>query len=132
MADEISPRRLGGKRVSRTSTAGAKRASRGKKSGRMTGMKAVDTIPRLEDYPSDNSESAAIEKMMSGEWPAELNGSAYADDLGRIMAFVEGLPLTQKGSGIEGGLLEECFKILQEEFKNAREVAAARKVMPRA
>ena len=132
MADEISPGRLGGRRVSRTTAGGVKKTSSRKKSSKASGMKAVDTIPRLEDYPDDDSESATIEKMIGDDWPEDLNGSAFAEDLGKILAYVKGLPLEERGAGSGGDLLEECSRILQEELDKARDVAASRKAMPRA
>jgi len=58
MADQIGPNRVGMRRVSRTSNSKAKRSSRAGKSVRADGLKAVDTIPRLEHQDFEDGESA--------------------------------------------------------------------------
>ncbi|MDB5104463.1 MAG: hypothetical protein JWP91_2152 [Fibrobacteres bacterium] len=132
MSEQIGPNRVGMRRVSRSTSAKSKRSSRsGGKSVRVEGLKAVDTIPRLEHQEFEDGESKGLERLL-GEDPEEgfTNGN-FVDDLARALVFLESLPFdSQTGRRLD--LHEECARILQDEVSKAREMAALRKAVPRA
>jgi hypothetical protein len=131
MADQIGPNRVGMRRVSRSNSAKSKRSSRAGKSVRVDGLKAVDTIPRLEQQDFEDGESKGLERLL-GEDPEEgfTNGN-FVEDLVRTLTFLENLPVDAQ-SGRRTDLHEECARILQDEVFKAREMANLRKAVPRA
>jgi hypothetical protein len=132
MSEQIGPNRVGMRRVSRTGSAKSKRSSKASgKSLRVDGLKAVDTIPRLEHQDSEDGESKGLERLL-GEDPEEgfTNGN-FVEDLARTLVFLENLPVdSQTGRRLD--LHEECARILQDEVSKAREMANLRKAVPRA
>jgi hypothetical protein len=101
------------------------------KSVRATGLKQVDTIPRLEPDEGGDGESRGLARLLGGEEEEGFTQATFTDDLQRTLAFVEALP-PDALSGRPSDLYLECARILQEEVARAREVAALRKAVPRA
>ena len=132
MADQIGPSRAQPRRVSRTGGPKAKRGggARGK-NVRASGLKQVDTIPRLEPHDDEDAESRGLSRLLGQEEEEGFTPATFTEDLQRTLAFVEALP-PDVLSGKPSDLYLECARILQEEVARAREVAALRKAVPRA
>lgn len=131
MADQIGPNRVAPRRISRTGAAKGKRAARAAGNARSEGLKAVDTIPRLERQDFEDGESRGLARLLAGDGDEGFSGGARVEDLTRTLAFLEGLPVDAH-SGRRPELHEECARILREEVERARELASQRKGTPRA
>lgn len=132
MADEIRPSRVGPRRVSRTTTTGGKKSSKTGRSPRTAGLKAVDTIPRLEEQDFEDGESKGLERLLAAGNQEEFTSGGFVDDLKRALTFLQELPADPSMAGGRSELHEQCTRILMEEVSKAREMAALRKGAPRA
>lgn len=132
MADEIRANRATTKRISRTPGAKAKKAGGGAKTLRIAGLKAVDTIPRLEEKDFQDGESKALDSLVEGNSLEGVTTEGFPEDLGRALEFARGFFADTPAAAGQGGLLEECERILKDEMAKARHMAMLRKGVPKA
>lgn len=127
-------RRIGARRVAGTGPAQEKagaRAAKAKKK-RATGLKAVDTIPRLDRLELEDADSAGLDRFLGGEPGEGFSQTYFVNDLLRVLDFLETLPSEGRLPGGHPDLHLECMRIVKEEVERARELAAMRKGAPRA
>lgn len=132
MADEIRTSRATTKRISRTPGAKAKKAGGASKALRIAGLKAVDTIPRLEEKDFENGESKALDSLVEGNALEGVTTEGFPEDLERARDFVRDFFAETPAVSGQGGLLEECERILKDEVAKARHMAMLRKGVPKA
>ena len=131
MADKIQAQPVVKKRISRTAGK-PRKPSKSSKALRIPGLKAVDTIPRLEPGQYEDGESRAMDVMLMEQFNVAFSAGGFASDLGRTLDFVIAAQIDGSGLSIGSGLREECMRILKEEVRKARHVAEIRKGVPKA